>query len=854
MDASFVASFESMTRKIPILLGAALLLSGATALGLQMVWARMLAVHLGQEWPAVLAVTTGIFAGMAVGGWLSGKWLAKGLRPLSGYIACEILIAVTAAVSSWLVPAAGHLADALAAGQSFTAARLCAAFVATTLSLAPATVAMGATLPLVERFLADSRRPFGGYYAANLFGAVVGVVATIGWLQPEFGLRNSGFILAALGLGAAGLARVANRRDGRHDRAGKMPVLPSGASSLATVLPAFSLGMAGLAFQAIATRLLALGSTSTIYSAAAALAVWLLCSFAGAAIWRALGEKTSNRISMAIVSALTGLAMVAGIALGTRLADPASPPDTLVDLLLREAGRALIVTGPAAALLGAAFVALIESARRNRLSAATVVAWNALGAAFGPVLGGLLLVPNLGVAGGASFVAVLLAVGSWPRTRGAVVFGLAVVSVAVALPFIPNSSGETAAKVVVERNGFFGNVRVVEFNDGSRALRVNQRMQMGGTAPSAAAAARRHTLLPLLLAAKPESLLFLGVGTGVSLGPATQIPGLQSDGVELVPEVAELLGSFEPQNSGVRNHPRVRIHVADARRFVRASERRWDVIVGDLFHPYLDGAAFLYTREHFAAMRDRLSPGGLVCQWLPVYQLDEPSFRSITRSFLDVFPEAEAWLLRMDLDSPVIGLIARAPGTASEPDWQTRLGKAGWKEALSSTALTHPALVRGLHLADGATLRRFIGDAAPNTDDRPTVLFSSVDALTMASGQAGALVLKLAAAGEASRPSQDPGLVPDELLKFKQARGVFLRGLQRELSGETRTAIDDWIASAGMSPLFTFGYAKAATIAGAVGQSDAAFARDILRRLRAARPDLKLADQLLLKLEAEQAR
>ena len=97
-------------------------------------------------------------------------------------------------------------------------------------------------------------------------------------------------------------------------------------------------------------------------------------------------------------------------------------------------------------------------------------------------------------------------------------------------------------------------------------------------------------------------------------------------------------------------------------------------------------------------------------------------------------------------------------------------------------------------------------------------------------------------------------MVPDELLKFKQARGVFLRGLQRELSGETRTAIDDWIASAGMSPLFTFGYAKAATIAGAVGQSDAAFARDILRRLRAARPDLKLADQLLLKLEAERAR
>lgn len=839
-----------MTRKTPLLLGSALVLSGAAALGLQMVWARMLAVHLGQEWPAVLAVTTGIFAGMAAGGWLSGKWLSRGLRPLTGYIVCELLIALTAAASGWLIPSAGHVVDALAFGSTSASVRLLAALVGTTIFLAPATVAMGATLPLVERFLAGSQRPFGGYYAANLFGAVAGVNLGIGWLQPEFGLRNSSFILAAFGLVAALLANAVGRRGGLHHGVVWKPALPSAVSSPAMLVPAFALGLAGLGFQTVATRLLALSSTSTIYSVAGTLAVWLLASFLGAALWRVMGPKLTGRVTLAMISALAALAMLGGIAAGLHLPEAATPPKTLGDLLRRETIRALIVTGPAALLLGAAFVALIQRTRDLGGNTATAIGCNALGGALGPAFGGLLLVPSVGVGGAASAIAAALVVGALPRTRGALAVGVVVIGCAVGLPFVRPKSGDTAAKVVAERNGFFGNVRVVEFNDGSRALRVNQRMQMGGTAPSAAAAARRHTLLPLLLAPKTESLLFLGVGTGVSLGPATQIPGLQADGVELVPEVAGLLGSFEPQNGGIRNHPRVRIHVADARRFVRSSERRWDVIVGDLFHPYLDGAAFLYTREHFAAMRDRLAPGGLVCQWLPVYQLDDASFRSITRSFLDVFPEAEAWLLRMDLDSPVIGLLARAPGASPESEWPSRMNQAGWKESLASTALTHPALVRGLHLADASTLKAFVADAVPNTDDRPVVLFSSVDALTMKSTSAAELVVRLASVGEATLPRHDSGVVADDLLKFKQARGVFLRGLQRELASETRAALDDWIASAAMSPLFTLGYAKAATVANAVGQADPAFARDILQRLRQARPDLKLADQLLERINS----
>ena len=58
---------------------------------------------------------------------------------------------------------------------------------------------------------------------------------------------------------------------------------------------------------------------------------------------------------------------------------------------------------------------------------------------------------------------------------------------------------------------------------------------------------------------------------------------------------------------------------------------RFDAIVADLFVPWQAGAASLYAREHFAAVRARLAPGGLFCQWLPLYQLGEGELRVVAR-------------------------------------------------------------------------------------------------------------------------------------------------------------------------------------------------------------------------------
>jgi spermidine synthase len=213
------------------------------------------------------------------------------------------------------------------------------------------------------------------------------------------------------------------------------------------------------------------------------------------------------------------------------------------------------------------------------------------------------------------------------------------------------------------REGPLGAVSVVEDAQGVARLHIDNRQQEGSSATRLADA--RQALLPLLLHPAPRRALFLGLGTGITAASAAEEKTLEVDAVELLPEVIEAsdLPVFVPAVSGDAPNPRLRRLAADARRFVRAGAGRYDLIVSDNFHPARSGSALLYTVQHFEAVRERLAPGGLFCQWLPLHQLDLPSLRSIVGAFVAVFGErAFALLATNSLETPVVGLVALSLG------------------------------------------------------------------------------------------------------------------------------------------------------------------------------------------------
>jgi spermidine synthase len=218
--------------------------------------------------------------------------------------------------------------------------------------------------------------------------------------------------------------------------------------------------------------------------------------------------------------------------------------------------------------------------------------------------------------------------------------------------------------------------------------------------------------------------LFLGLGTGITASSAAEDPTLQVDAVELLPEVVRASAYFTKDFADGAAAARLHVLSADARRYVRASDHRYDVIVSDNFHPARSGSGSLYTVEHFDAVRLRLEPGGVFCQWLPLHQLDRDTLQSIVQSFLAAFPGGWALIASNSLETPVLGLVGRRDAPRFDvAAVRDRLAHVALPERVTGIGFEDDFSVLGSFVAGPASLRRFAANAAANTDDHPVVAY-----------------------------------------------------------------------------------------------------------------------------------
>jgi spermidine synthase len=253
---------------------------------------------------------------------------------------------------------------------------------------------------------------------------------------------------------------------------------------------------------------------------------------------------------------------------------------------------------------------------------------------------------------------------------------------------------------------------------------VNGQYSLGGT--DGVLLERRQAHLPLLLHPAPQRALFLGVGTGATVGAALAYPGLEVDGVELIGEVLEASRLFADENAAMETRPELRLHVDDARAFLRATSERWDVIVSELFLPWTAGTAHLYSADFFAVGRDHLRPGGLYAQWLPLHQMGLEDLRAVVATFASVFPRVELWLAYHRTTAPLAVLVGSVDGSApSAPALRARLGDSALGRAASANGLGEPDDLALLYVTDGDRLRAATAGIPPITDDDPYLEFTA---------------------------------------------------------------------------------------------------------------------------------
>jgi spermidine synthase len=116
---------------------------------------------------------------------------------------------------------------------------------------------------------------------------------------------------------------------------------------------------------------------------------------------------------------------------------------------------------------------------------------------------------------------------------------------------------------------------------------------------------------------------------------------------------------IEEVTGGVLHNPKVRVRIDDGRNFLAMTDASFDMITADPIHPRNSGVGYLYTREYYEAIKRRLRPGGVVCQWMPTHMMSKQSFDVAFRTFVAVFPNAAFWYV------PRVGLLVATQGPFS---------------------------------------------------------------------------------------------------------------------------------------------------------------------------------------------
>jgi len=771
--------------------------SGAAALIYEVTWTRLLTLQMGHGIAAASTVLAAFMGGLAIGsaagGHVGGRLTPAGA--LRVYAGLEVAIAVLAL----LLPLELRLLQPLLVATygdgnpsvAFPIIRLVSSLVLVALPAA----AMGATFPIASRWaVPDAARAAGDagrLYAVNTIGAALGALLAGFVLLPALGLTGATLVGVAINLSVAAASWMLAAKAAPPAAAAPVPAPARGArdKKRPAAAPAGGLGLpwiaalglgvsgfASLTLQVVWTRLLALILGPTTYAFSVIVAIFIGGLAAGSALAAPVAARTRQPVLGLALCLLASVALAAAAAAGVdwallSMAEAVSQPDAgFGSVLTRQALLVGTLVVPMTLAFGAAFpfaVAVGTKADETVVSdLGLIYAVNTIGAIAGALLAGFVLVPSLGLHDTVRVVTVVVAVGAAALLVAAGVTGQARAAglTAAALVFLPGfllpswdaallSSGAykyatvarggldletslTAGRLLYYREGATATVAVREVA-GTTSLSIDGKVDASNAGDMLTQRLLAH--LPLLLHPDPQRVGILGLGSGVTLGAALRHPIAQADVLEISPEVVDASRFFEPENHGALADARTRLIVGDGRSHLMLSRSQYDVIISEPSNPWMAGIASLFTREFFESARARLAPGGVLCQWAHTYDISDADLRSITATFLSVFPEGTLWLVG-EGDVLLIGstgpLDERLQGIAGH--W----ARPSVALDLIDVEVREPFALLSAFVASGPALAEYAAGATIQTDNRVGLEFSGPRSIFGAQASDNAAVLR----------------------------------------------------------------------------------------------------------------
>lgn len=648
--------------------------SGCSALIYEIVWYQLLQFVIGSTAISLAVLLATFMGGLCLGSVFLPRALAlRRFHPLRVYGVIELGIGLCAILVLFGVPVVSRIYLA-ALGHGFSAILLRAAI--SSICLLPPTVLMGASLPAIARWVSTTPRgiySLGLLYSANTIGAVFGCLLAGFYLLRIFDMETATYVAATINTAGGLISFAMAMRRPQKAEGGSVQDRPVAGPHPWPVYATIALsGACALGAEVVWTRNLGLLLGPTVYTFSIILAVFLvglgIGSSGGALLSRvARPRSTMGYCQLLLTAAIAWTAFMLAKSLPYWPINPRLSTNPWFTFQL-DLVRTIWAILPATILWGASFPLALAAAVHSDDDLARPVgriyAANTCGGILGALAFTMILVPVLGTQGAERALIVLSAAGAlfmlfpfiwFSRAKAASLWlAASVIAVGILVSTVPPIPPQlvaygrllltvTASQILYVGEGLNSSIAISQSGN-IRMFHVSGKAEASNE-PYDMRVERMLGHLPALLHSKPRSVLVVGFGAGVTAGSFVVNPDIRRIVIcEIEPLVPPTTSRyFNNENYDVLHDQRTKVVYEDARNYILTTPEQFDIITSDPIHPWVKGSATLYTKEYFELVKKHLNPGGLVTQWVPLYETDLDTVKTEIATFFRVFPHGTIW-------------------------------------------------------------------------------------------------------------------------------------------------------------------------------------------------------------------
>jgi spermidine synthase len=618
--------------------------SGFCSILYEIVWLRLSMAQFGVTSALVSIVLSMFMAGLGLGSWGAGYAIRQygdriRIPALRLYAFAELLIGISALA----VPAQLWMGRSLLERISISSSAAYYFFsgVWIALTLIPWCACMGTTIPfsmlaINKSFHREAHRSFSFLYLANVLGAVAGATVPL-FLIEMYGfhgtLRVGAMLNGLLFVLAMGL--TLRSAAGENQPSHGTPMTPASARSSAgnkPLLLLFLTGLTSMGAEVVWIRQFTPYLSTVVYAFAAILGVYLAATFTGSRVYR-YWSRSHGQEGGLVWGVLGFVSLLPLLAASPQFQAPEFQSSLL---------RLVLGIGPFSAILGFVTPMLVDRwSGGHPDEAGKAYAVNVVGCILGPLVAGFVLLPLMSERWVLfTFALPWLIIGIVPRwsvgrekaAKQTLQLKLSLALAALALVGVSTIKGfeDQFARYQVLRDH---TATVIATGDGmTKQLLVNG---IGITSLTPMTKVMAH--LPLAsLDHAPRSALVVCFGMGTTYRSLMSWD-IRTTAAELVPSVPRLFSYYHSDGLELMRSPLSRVVVDDGRRYLERTLEQYDVITIDPPPPVeAAGTSLLYSKEFYSIIRRRLTPGGVLQQWLPTG--DAVVKAAVARALKESFP------------------------------------------------------------------------------------------------------------------------------------------------------------------------------------------------------------------------